>query len=338
MQGFNRLTKWTIGIIYLVILAGAIVRMTGSGMGCPDWPKCFGEYIPPTSAEELPADYLEVYSVKRRQKNEKLASYLEQLGFTDLANKIAKDKSVYEEENFNVVKTYIEYLNRLIGAISGFFLLGLFIWSIRLRKIKPSLFWLSGFLLLAILVQAWFGSIVVSTNLLPGTISVHMFLALLIVVLLLHLEKASSVGSNLNVQIDKTAFYILGLVLILSLIQIIMGTQVRQEIDVIARNLGYADRSAWIESLSSLFLVHRSFSLLVLGLNLWLAFHMRKLRFKSSIYMGIVAILLVEILTGVVMAYFEVPRLMQASHLILASIALGWQYYIFINLRRLQPI
>jgi len=262
MQGFNRLTKWTIGIIYLVILAGAIVRMTGSGMGCPDWPKCFGEYIPPTSAEELPADYLEVYSVKRRQKNEKLASYLEQLGFTDLANKIAKDKSVYEEENFNVVKTYIEYLNRLIGAISGFFLLGLFIWSIRLRKIKPSLFWLSGFLLLAILVQAWFGSIVVSTNLLPGTISVHMFLALLIVVLLLHLEKASSVGSNLNVQIDKTAFYILGLVLILSLIQIIMGTQVRQEIDVIARNLGYADRSAWIESLSSLFLVHRSFSLL----------------------------------------------------------------------------
>src|ERR1700733_13660826 len=119
---FQKTILITIALLFILILAGAIVRSSGSGMGCPDWPKCFGRYVPPTSVSELPKDYKQKYVAGRLAKNQKFAKTLDVFGYSDLAKRIREDRSILVPEEFNGAKTWTEYVNRLIGVISGIFL------------------------------------------------------------------------------------------------------------------------------------------------------------------------------------------------------------------------
>jgi cytochrome c oxidase assembly protein subunit 15 len=119
---FLKVNLITIILLFVLILAGGVVRSTGSGMGCPDWPKCFGRYIPPTSVSELPANYKKMYADKRLAKNQKFAKMLDVFGYSHMAMRIRNDKSILVPEDFNSARTWTEYVNRLIGAISGIFL------------------------------------------------------------------------------------------------------------------------------------------------------------------------------------------------------------------------
>ena len=306
-------------------------------MGCPDWPKCFGQWVPPTSVEQLPENYKEVYSAYRDKKNQKFARYLSNIGLEETAIKIMEDKSILQEADFNPTKTLVEYINRLIGVIIGGFIILLFVKSWKFRKTSPSLFLYSTLTLIAVIIQGWFGSIVVSTNLTTWTITIHMLVALLIVALLVYLyHKSSQPAENGKIEVSTDIKILLLSSSIVLLIQIVLGTEVREAIDVIAASM--ANRNLWIGRLGLEFLVHRSFSLIVLIINVFLVFKLMKTSYNKTLSRILLILILGAILTGAGMGYFGVLPVLQPIHLLLATITFGVQLFMVFDLNNRSKV
>ena len=337
---YNSLTKISLILLYLLILAGGIVRCTGSGMGCPDWPKCFGMYIPPTSVSQLPENYKEKFVEGRVEKNKRLSKVLNAIGLNETADKIINDSSIQDAEDFNPFKTWTEYINRLIGAIVGFSLIFIFISSINIKPFNLKLFILSFLSLVSVFFQAWVGSIVVSTNLLSGLITFHVIVALIIICNVILCYYLSSKYS----KVEKTSLlsYAIALSLFLFLIQMILGTEVRESVDAFLKVFSFENRSQIIENLGSNFIIHRSFSLLILLLQIFITYLVfikskHNKEFKTITFIMLILIIS-EILVGAGMAYFEIPRILQPIHLLLAFMIVGLQFYIYLKNSNIKKV
>lgn len=324
---FGKVCLYSLVAVYFLILVGGVVRSTGSGMGCPDWPTCFGKIVPPTSIDQLPADYKEQYAAYREKKNIKFARYLNVLGMEETARKILEDKSVLVEADFNPAKTWIEYINRLVGAIIGLFIIAVFYRSWNLRKTHPHLFWWSAAALVLVIFQGWFGSIVVSTNLTSWTITVHMFLALLLVANLIWLMVHATPA---GLTVPRTTAWLLLASMTVLLIQIFLGTEVRAVLDRLASAM-ISPRTEWIEKAGMPFIVHRTFSWLVLGVQLALWAALRKTSVEKSLTLIPLLLTLGSLGTGVGMAWFAVPPFLQPLHLLVALAGFGYYYYLYLR-------
>lgn len=308
---------------------GGIVRSTGSGMGCPDWPKCFGNWIPPTSVDQLPENYKEKYAQYRDEKNQKFARYLTLFGMESTAQQILSDESILVEADFNPVKTWIEYLNRLVGAVIGLFIIALVVRSFPLRKSRSRIFFLSVATLVAVIIQGWFGSIVVSTNLTSWTITLHMLLAMAIVGMLIYLLHLSEQERTL-IPVTGGVWWLLFAGIILLLIQVFLGAELREAIDALARTL--TPRTGWISGAGMTFIIHRSFSWVVLIAAFLFIIKLRKTSSPKILLHTLIILILGTFLSGAAMGYFSVPAVLQPVHLVLATGTFGWQLMILFKL------
>ena len=328
--------NWVVLVfIYLVIIAGSLVRVTGSGMGCPDWPKCFGYWVPPTTEEVLPENYQENYVAYRVKKIDRFTGFLKKLGLSETAENVKNDPNLTNEQPFNAARTWTEYGNRLCGALAGLGMLIGWIWvtfRTKFRKIK----WIYSINLIILVIQAWFGSIVVASNLVPWTITLHMFLALVIVALhlwILHLLQIERAKQEPEKQLPNLVFptWFKALLIISAIIttyQMFLGTQVREMIDELTIQ-GWT-RDDWSSMLGLPYLIHRSFAWLVLLLIVFMTIF-NEANGKYKVIRSIGILLLIELVTGITLAYANMPAVSQVAHLLFASVLFGIFLKVLLN-------
>ena len=336
---FNFWTKTSILIVYLVIATGGVVRMTGSGMGCPDWPKCFGYYIPPMNVAELTwvsekifeKGQMIIYNDELKMSNKDFISG------SDFNPKNWQDYTKHDYSVFNPLHTWVEFINRLIGVVCGISVLILGFYSIQFYKNKPIITLLSLLTIIAVGFQAWLGKIVVDSNLSPYSITIHMLMALLIISILIfiHFQNGNYKKNSVkNVALQNIVL----LSLIFTIIQIVIGTQVREFIDEQIIVIGETKKNLWLLVLPSIFLTHRSFSLLILTVNFFVIYLSRKINLNSKIIFWIIGIIAIEIILGVAMYYLHFPFSSQPLHLLLAAILFGVQFFFYLSIRNINKI
>ncbi len=338
-----RLSRIEIVLIFLVIIAGSVVRMSGSGMGCPDWPKCFGHLIPPTEREQLEWQANTSYNKKQIIIQDE-ALYFARESFVSGEQYNASHWERYTKHDyaiFNPVHTWIEYINRLIGALSGIPMLIMVFMSLLLIRQNWRYFALSLAGLFMLGFEAWLGKLVVDGNLIPGSITIHMIGALMIVAILLVLNALLENPEKESLASTPKFRNLSALALLLSLIQIGLGTQVRETVDSL-QQAGLA-RADWMDQMDLSFYIHRSFSIILLGLNIWIWRMNKNLGLNYWQWNYILIVLGLEIAAGIILAYFNLPYFAQPLHLLLGSALFALQGHALIQVvlrgeRRVVPI
>lgn len=312
---YQRLACAALVAVLCLIFIGAIVRVTGAGMGCPDWPKCWGLLIPPTSVEEVDFDKLPI---------EKFRKKAEGMG-RDPAS-ITRESLMRE---FNPRHVWIEFTNRLSSLPVGFLTLATFIASFWQRKVRPKVFWFSFAALFLVLANAWMGARVVYSGISPGVLSTHLALAMLLICTLTYCMWAGTETPRKLVMSSKAglARKTIAFLLLAVVAEGIIGAQIREMTDELSKSHLDAPRETWVGELenTATYLFHRSFSWVILVTTVF-GFAISKRNQPggaSHTQIGVLVIVLVQMLLGLVMSRIHIYSWSQVLHVGLAAILLS---------------
>jgi len=294
MKSTYRLAFLTTILTYLLIFTGGLVRVTGAGLGCPDWPKCFGRWIPPLSEAQLPPGI---------------------------------DPSL-----FSFPLAWIEYLNRLFGFVVGLLILAILILVIiNFAKVKRILFsaLLAGAL---VALLGWQGGKVVASELEPMLVSVHAFLAIVLGSVMIYLTQQIAYRINPQSEIESIYPGKISLWLALSwglmIAQAAIGTKVRAAIEIVASNLPLETGRIWLTNVGPIFHVHMTLGVIafVIALTAGIILLVKCDKISNLVWQsawGLVILVALQLLLGFGFLAFGVPPLMEVLHLWIAALMTG---------------
>ncbi|MBN1407391.1 MAG: COX15/CtaA family protein [Calditrichaceae bacterium] len=279
-------------ITYFLIFVGGLVRVSGAGLGCPDWPKCFGRWIPPTSVDQLPADM--------------------------------------DPNLFNFTLAWIEYINRLIGMITGLLIAATALYAIIHFRKYPKIIIPSIIAVFLVAVQGWQGGQVVASALEPFMITIHMFLAFIIVSLILYVYLQSLLLEKPELTVNGTGSLKIWLIILylISIFQVVMGTQMRSGLEHLKDNFPMLSPLEWIDKLGPVNPLHAILGFIVAALAIYTTFKLMQKQTGKIGYFKITMftldiLFILQIITGFILVNLGIPPLMQILHLWFSSLIIG---------------
>ena len=293
LNGFQKVALATTIATYLLIMVGGFVRAAGAGLGCPDWPKCFGYWLPPAEASQIAAK-----------------------GF--------------DPALFNPTLMWIEYGNRMIGVLVGFLILATTVVAYRHHRQVGRIFWPTVAAFGLVLFQGWLGGKVVEFDLAGWIVTVHLILALVIVILLLYATVCAFFPGGKPLPVippERQTIARMGQALVgLGLVQLTLGALVRGHIDDIASKTGLP-RAEWVGQVGTFDHLHRAGALVLTLAVLAVAFSVVRQRdlhpWLRRTAWTMAGLVLVQVAAGIGLAYAALPPPLQTIHIVVGTLLIG---------------
>jgi cytochrome c oxidase assembly protein subunit 15 len=327
-KNYLRWLTLTLFLTFDLVVFGAFVRLTDSGLGCPDWPGCYTHATPWQAHTQINAEEL-------LRPNGAVTHF----------------------------KAWIEMLHRYFASALGMLCIGLFVWAIRWRKHLPIGWRLAAFTVFWVSLQGAFGMWTVTLKLMPLIVTLHLLGGLMLLSLLAwqHIRLSKPLLIPFTIQSQRPWVWLLLAVLML---QISLGGWVSTNYAALAcdtvplcqgewlptmdfsqgfaiwRDLGATVNGTWLpfSALVAIHWLHRSSAMIVLAVAVVVLLKLKHITKLKAYRRGIMAILMLQITTGISTVLFNYPLLAALLHTAGAAVLLVIVVRLLARLYSIQKI